>query len=171
MVVMFVVLMLQELTQLTKRLGALGTMIRQVGNVLLVRVCAAPIVGQHGNVAIAQIVAHLRLALRKLINLVAGVVDSDTGTAVSTFNVLHRIRSTLESLVPTDRTGYSSWAMNLHVHIELILAIEFSVALWTSDCLVDTFVAPGRIFAFGPLIVAKVTAPITTVSTIAYHRG
>jgi hypothetical protein len=83
MIAVLLVLMLQQLAQVPKYLGAVWTIIREIRNV-----CAASI-RQHGN--IVQIVLHLRLTGCKLVDLVPSVVNSSTPSAVATFDMLHSV--------------------------------------------------------------------------------
>jgi hypothetical protein len=83
-IAVLLVLMLHQLAQVAEYLGAVWTIVREIGN--MVRVAS---IRQHGN--IVQVVLHLRLAGGKLVDLVAGVVNSSTTSAVATFYMLHSV--------------------------------------------------------------------------------
>lgn len=149
MIVVLLILMLHQLTQLTKGFGTFWAIVRQVRHLLAV----AP-VRKHGS--FTQVAFHLQLAVGKLVNLVAGIVLSETPSAVSTFDMLNRIRTRLEAFISTDGAGYILGTMNLHVHAEIVLVFERLVAFGASDLPIDTATAARNTRAFAPLISTKV---------------
>ena len=89
---MSLILMLHQLTQITKRPVALVAAVREVRNPTV-------IIAVSYHRPFIQEPVHGTLLLCKLINLLSSVIPSATTDAVSTFDVLYCIRSTSEPLV------------------------------------------------------------------------
>jgi len=123
-VVMFIVLMLQKLAELPKRLGAFRAMIRQI------RHAAATVpISVLKHRCLRHVLSHRPLRIRELINLIPGVVHSKTSPAMTRFYVRDGISARSKANLATNRTGNVSGPMYLHVHIQLVLGTEWAVAL------------------------------------------
>jgi hypothetical protein len=159
-IAVLLVLMLQQLAQLTKYLGTVWTIIREIGNIV-----RAASIRQHGN--IVQIVLHLRLTGGKLVDLVPGVVNSSTPSAVATFDMLHSVGARLESLLSTDGTTHVTRTVDLLVHFKIVLVVKGPGAIRTRvDRPVDAVGASRSSCTFVPLVVAKIVR-LSTIATLS----
>lgn len=120
------VLMLQELTHLTKRLGALLTVIRLVRHSTMI---VARSIGQAR--CICHVPTQRLLGLCKVVNRLASAIFSLATRAVPAFHVLHRVGAALETLLTTDRTRHGARTMHLHVHLQIVLILEGPGAFMT----------------------------------------
>jgi hypothetical protein len=146
---------------LPKGLGALGTLVRKVGDALIV----VPItVGQLRN--IRHVSRHALLGLRKLVDLLSSIVLSSTARAEPALHMLDGVGSRLETGVSTHRASDVAGTMNLHMHIKVVLVLKGTVTdaalvgrrrVVEGDTVDATF-APRPSFAFCPLVPAKVAA-------------
>jgi hypothetical protein len=114
------------------------------------------------------------LSLRKLIDLLTSkVFGSVTAGAVSRLDVLNSICTTPETLLATNWASDISRPMDLHVHIQLILCIEFTVAFSTLKLSEPRHASgtTGALIALSPLIAAEFTAnaPFITLRAITTH--
>lgn len=119
-VVVLLILMLKKLTELTERLSTFRTVIREIGNVIVVRIA----VGDHGG--ISHEATHRWLILGKVVDLTACQILSSATRAISTFHVLDRIRPRLETGFAANGTRNITRTMNLHVHVQLVLIVELT---------------------------------------------
>ena len=120
----FLILMLQQLRQLTKGLCTFRTLIRKIRNIIImstIRQKRSPV----------QIGLHSTFFLSKVIDLLSCIVSSRTARTVSTFNVLDGISTGAKSLLSAHRTFDVARAMNLHVHLQLVSGVEFTVTFST----------------------------------------
>ena len=76
---------------------------------------------QHG-------VAPTRVSLHVLINLPTSIVFSQASSTVSTLDMLNSIRGRSEPHISTYWAAKLARTMDLHVHVQFILAVELSVA-------------------------------------------
>jgi hypothetical protein len=163
--------MLEQLTHLSKRLGAVGTLIRKVGDLVVVIPVA---IGQLRN--IRQVTRHGLFGLGKLVDLVSGIVLSSTARAKAAFDVLDGVGARLETSLSTDGTSDISRTMHLHVHVQIILIVKGTVAnaalvgRGVADS-VDTVSATRPAVAFGPLVLTELAARaiLSTVRTMSSH--
>jgi hypothetical protein len=167
---MLVVLMLQELTHLTKGLATVGATVRQVRyTVVLITTIREP--RNSGKVAL-----QLLLLGGKIVNLLTRIVGSKTPTAVSAFHVLNRVGGRGKSRITADGTSHVAGSVHLHVHVQFVLTVERTRARAAriADCAISSsgVVAIHTSFAarlaipFHPLVPTKVSA---TLVIIALH--
>lgn len=123
---MLVVLVLQQLTELTKGLVAVGTVVGEIGDASSVSI------REHGNVG-CNVALHASLLIRKFVNLTSRIVGPKTTRTITTLNVLHRIGPGPEASFMADGTRNVSWTMRLCVHVELILSVKVSEAFVTGE--------------------------------------
>jgi len=163
----FLILMLQKLAEITESPGTVGAMIRMVRDVgRTIPIC------QHGN--LTHIRSHGALGGSEPVNLLSGIVFSHATTTVAALNVLHSISTRAEPLLSANRTGNVSWAMNLHVHVQLVLITKSPPTMLTRVLIsapVHT-IAASRITRTLPPLVAAVsipTAKVSALSTVPSH--
>ena len=166
MIVVLLVLVLKQLTQLAKHFAAWLTMVGEIGD--LVRTVV--VILQHER----HELLHLLLSIDELIDLLSGVVFTNASSAVSTLDMLNSIRTRSEASIATYRTSNSASAVYLHMHVEIVLTLEVASANGTNvgGCrkrsFVDALDATRTPFPFLPLIVAEVATVkvVTTPATI-----
>ena len=163
---MLLIIMLQKLTEMTKRLGTTRTIVRIVRDTIMVAS-----IGEHG--CPIQIWAHGRLLLGIPVDLIPGVVSPATSTAIPAFDVLDSVGSRLESNIATNRASYIARTMNLHVHVQLVLARERAIASATFVIRVsrDTIPASTVAVALVPLVAteAAVRQPLLALGALSSH--
>ena len=108
------IVVLQELTGLTKGLLALAAVIRKVRRSSLLWL---PVRAVRQSRGIGQIGTHASLLLSKLVDGIAGFLTAATATAVATFHVLDRVGPRAEARVATNGTRHRARTVDLHVHI------------------------------------------------------
>lgn len=170
-IAMFIVLVLHQLAQILKWFITLRTTIRIIRN----RTIPWPS-SIFQEWCVRHVSIHTSLPLGKFINLSTCIVlRTTTSSAVSTFDMLHGIRTGFESFLTTNGTFDCFGSMNLHMHLELILGVEFTKAFMTlvGGGLrgIDAGFASGVSISFKPLIAteARVGLPISTIGTVASH--
>jgi len=164
------IIVLQELTSLTKGLLTLVATIRKIGRSFL----PMGSIREHG--CTGQIRLHGLLLLGKLVNGITGILGAATTSAKTTFHVLYCISTRSESTFFTNRTCHTAGPMNLHVHVQFILGSEDAVAFTTLILMIllgaaHAIAAARDTIALAKLIRTEVvpTTPITTLSTITDH--
>jgi hypothetical protein len=167
MIAVLVIPVLQQLTQLSKRLVTIGTMVGQIGHHTTAIII---VVGQEG--CCGQVRAHTFFTIRIVVNMLSRsfLWTVTTGT-VPTFNVLDGIRTRGKIGFTTYGTRNRTGTMNLHMHLQIVLTCKGSTACFTvigrrrrGIHAIDT---PRIATAFTPLIVGIIifVVPITTVGT------
>jgi len=74
---------------------------------------------------------HFALSLSKLVNLLPRLVSTLAPSAVSTFHMLDHVGARFETLLLAQETGDNFRAVDLHVHVQFVLAVEHSLAFST----------------------------------------
>jgi hypothetical protein len=159
------VLVLQELAELAERLGTFGAAVGEVGHALP----TPPAVLEERDVA--HVRAHRALATGEVVDLLSRVGLPFAAAAESALDVLNGVGARLEALVPADRARNRLGAMDLHVHVEVVLSLELSVTNPASEAVALVNVAgqfglgPERLRAIRTLVRVRVT--IATLDTLA----
>jgi hypothetical protein len=102
---------------------------------------------------------HFALSLSKLVNLLPRLVSTLAPSAVSTFHMLDHVGARFETLLLAQETGDNFRAVDLHVHVQFVLAVEHSLAF--STCKVgrrksgDAILAARAAIAFHPLVATE----------------
>ena len=170
---MLVVLVLQELTELTKGLVAIGALVGKIwNNSAVIAVFTATIREAR---SITDVAIHGLLAFGKLVNLSASVIFSETARAITRLDVLHSIRARTKSLFATDWTSHVARTVNLKVHVEFILSIKASIAGAAAGIANNSFdaIAAARVsVAFHPLVATeRAAAQVFIALTAAPSHG
>jgi hypothetical protein len=154
----FLVIVLKELTELTKGFDALRTAVGIVGDVA----ASIAAVGEHGSVRDEW--SHVTLLGSEIVNGSAGLVLTPASSAKPTFHVLHGICPATEPRLVTHRARHIPGTMHLHVHIQLVLSVESATTSPTAETRArgssvmppsHTLLATG-VRTFPPLIGAKI---------------
>jgi hypothetical protein len=100
----------------------------------------------------------LLLLRRELIDLFASILVTWTAGAISTLHVLDGIGSASEACFAANRTSHAARAMDLHVHIQVVLVFKTSIAFlalkgWAAT--VDTAFATRVASSLPPLIATE----------------
>ncbi len=123
---------------------------------------------------------HFALTLSKLVNLLPRLLPTLAPSAVSTFHVLDHVGARFETFLPAQDTCDNFRAVDLHVHVQFVLAVEHSSAF--STCKVrwrksgnistdDTIFAARAAITFHKLVATElaVGAPITAFRAVPPH--
>ena len=174
-VAVFLIVVLQELTQLPEIAIAFIATVGIVGRAIVVST-----VGQHGPVI--QVRPHGRFGLSESVNAVASILLATTSTAVATFYMLHGIGSRSKALLSTNRTRHIARTMDLHVHVQIVLIVKGLVTLATLVLILlllistattssSTVWATREAVTLAPLIVAVVVSivPVVAACAVAAH--
>jgi hypothetical protein len=164
----FLVLMLQELTEMTKVFITQFAMVGELRHSL----SSTPTVLEEGDAA--HEIAHHLLTSRKVVNLSSSVVLASTAAAAAALNVLNGIRPGLEPRVAANGAGNILGTMNLHVHFEAVLVGELALANSADEArrMTVAVISPAHavattcIVSLSPLIAAEIPA-VTVVSTLS----
>lgn len=152
---MLLILVLEQLTHLSKGLGALGTLVWKVRDALII----VPItIGQLRD--ISHVSRHALLGLRVLVDLLPSIVLTSTARTEPALHMSDGVGSRLfETGISAHGTSDIAGTMHLHVHIKVVLALERTVAdaalVGRRRCVrdaVDAIFAPRPSFAFCPLV-------------------
>lgn len=119
-IVVLLVLVLKQLAQLTKLLVAWLTMVGEIWHLTGI----LSLILQHEW----HELTHLLLSVDKLIDFRSGVVSTTASSAMSTFNMLNRIRTRSEASISAHRTSNGARAVYLHMHVEIVLTVEIAPA-------------------------------------------
>jgi hypothetical protein len=157
MLSMLLVVVLQELAELSEEFVAGSTVIGIIGSPGVVAT-----IGQKGRAR--QVGPHGRLGLSKFVNVIASIVLATTASAISTLHVLHCIGTRSESYVATHWTSYVARTMDLRMHLQLIGVGENEATFRTLKSSMDTKIATRGAFSLTPLIagILAALAPIVT---------
>ena len=121
---MLVVFMLKKLARLAKGLSTVATVVGEFRDSVVAIVLIAIL--QHGHVV--HVALHALLLTRKVVNGPASIVLAKTAATIATFHMLHGIGTGPKARIATHRACNIARTMRLHVHGELILRVERSVA-------------------------------------------
>lgn len=157
MIVVFLILMLKKLAHVAKLFRAWSTVVRELRNALTITVATISQLRHH-------VLIHLTLLLSKLVDLCASIVGSAAPSTEATLDMLGCIGTRAKASITTDGTRNVASSMNLHVHIELILAVEDTSTLATFANRIHAIKATRNSATFDPLILAIVAAIIETAT-------
>lgn len=106
----------------------------------------------------SHVLIHFSLSTCKVIDLLSSVVLTTASSAVTTLDMLNRIRASGKTAISTHRTRNIARAVNLHMHVEIITIVEVASTDMTLAASVDTFITTRVTFTLSPLVQAVVLA-------------
>lgn len=144
---MFLILMLQQLTEIAIHNRTLRTLIGIVRDLIVV----VSSIGDHGE--LGHVTMHGSFLRSKAPDLFPRIVPSTALRTSSVFDMLHCVCARFEASITTNGTRDVAGAVHLHVHLQVVAVLKGASALVTTVRAVDAFPAAGSAGTFASLVV------------------
>lgn len=153
---MLLILVLKKLAKVAEGLGTLRAVIRVVRN--SGSSIAFP-VGKKGNVG--HVAVHRSLSRGELINLAPCIISSAAARAVTGLHMLDCASAGAKPRLTADWTRDAARAMDLHMHVKVVLVVECAIAFMT---LVHSGHVSSAISSIAAISIAIVSAAVSTTT-------